>query len=481
VCPVIGRSTGIGTGIRYRFFRLSLLCSVANLVVEHNLTRREREVATLVAQGLTNREIATRLFISERTAESHVEQIRGKLGFHSRGQIAAWVRDGLTGDAGLASSVPAADPAELPARGRARPGLMRRITVATGVGVVGLALLAGLVLAYAWLSAPAAAGPRVMTVAGTGARAFSGDGQQASASPLVRPLALAIGPAGEIYIAEGNRIRQVSKDGRITTLAGSGTAGNGGDGRQAAQAQLNTPQGLAVDSAGNVYIADTLNNRVRRVNTDGTIMTVAGVGEAGYAGDGKPGGEARLNLPTGLAIGFNDTLFIADTGNNVIRQVAPDGTIRTVAGTGEAGYRGDAGPALYSVLHAPAGLAFDAEGNLYVADTLNQRVRRIDVNGQIETVAGTGVPGFLGDGRPGAYAELNMATNPLEGIGQGLAVDSRGDVFIADALNRRVRRVDVRGVMSTIAQMTTPLGLAVDAQGLVYVADAGDNRVRRIG
>ena len=438
-------------------------------------------MASLVGQGLTNREIATRLFISERTAESHVEQIRGKLGFHSRVQIAAWVAAGLPGDGGPVSGAPAVDRAEIPARDRDPGRLPGRLTIATGVGVVGAVLLVGLALAYSRLSAPTAVGPSVVTVAGTGERAFSGDGRQASASPLVRPLALAVGPAGEIYIAEGNRIREVKKDGRITTFAGTGAAGNGGDGGLAAQAQLNIPQGLAVDSAGNVYIADTLNNRVRRVNANGTITTVAGTGETGYAGDGRPGREAKLNFPTGLAIGFIDTLFIADTGNNVIRQLGPDGAIHTVAGTGEAGYRGDAGRALDAVLHAPGGLAFDNEGNLYVADTLNERVRRIDVNGQIETVAGTGDPGFLGDGRAAANAELNLANNPLAGIGQGLAVDSRGDVFIADALNRRVRRLDVRGMISTIAQMKTPLGLAVDGQGVVYVADADDNRVLRIG
>jgi sugar lactone lactonase YvrE len=298
---------------------------------------------------------------------------------------------------------------------------------------------------------------------------------------LVRPLALAIVPAGEIYIAEGNRIREVKKDGRITTFAGTGTVGSGGDGGPATQAQLNMPQGLAVDSAGNVYIADTLNNRIRRVDVAGTITTVAGTGEAGYSGDGKPAREVRLNLPTGLAIGFGDTLFIADTGNNVIRQIGANGSIHTVAGTGEAGYRGDAGRAVDAVLHAPGGLAFDGEGNLYIADTLNQRIRRVEVNGQIGTVAGTGASGYLGDGGPATVAELNLATNPLEGIGEALAVDSRGDVFIADALNRRVRRLDVKGTISTIAQVKTPLGLAVDSQGVVYVADAGDNRVIRIG
>jgi DNA-binding CsgD family transcriptional regulator/sugar lactone lactonase YvrE len=450
-------------------------------VVTSSLTRREREVATLVAQGLTNREIATRLFISERTAESHVEQIRGKLGVHSRVQIANWVAADLPRESGPVLSAPATGSVETTSRGHARLFLPTRLG-GTRMGVLGLALVAALTLAYVWWSSPSAVGlPQSVNVAGTGARAFSGDGGPATASGLVRPLALAVGPAGEIYIAEGNRVREIKKDGLITTLAGTGTAGNGGDGGPSAKAQLNTPQGLAVDTAGNVYIADTLNNRVRRVDADGTITTVAGTGESGYGGDGALGAAARLNLPTGLAIGFSDALFIADTGNNVIRELGADGIIRTVAGTGEAGYRGDPGRALDAVLHAPGGLAFDSEGNLYIADTLNQRVRRVDVNGQIEAVAGTGVAGFLGDGRLGTDAELNLATNPLEGIGQSLAVDSRGDVFVADALNHRVRRIDVRGTISTIARMKTPLGVAVDAQGFLYVADADDNRVRRIG
>ena len=483
MAAVMRGSTGIGTGTRYRFLILpiSSRCYAPSriLVVAPSLTRREREVAILVAQGLTNREIATRLFISERTAESHVEQIRGKLGFHSRVQIANWVA-GLPGDGGPAADEPAAGPAEPSARGRFPVRVSRR-TAIIGAGVIALVLLGGVALAYSRLSTPSTAGPRLVTVAGTGARAFSGDGRQATASPLVRPLALAIGPAGELYIAEGNRIREVTKDGRISTFAGTGAAGGDGDGGPAAQAQLNIPQGLALDSVGNVYIADTLNNRVRRVSADRIITTVAGTGEAGFAGDGRPGRQAKLNLPTGLAIGSGDTLYIADTGNNVVRQVGVDGAIHTVAGTGEAGYRGEAGRAVDAVLHAPAGLAFDGEGNLYIADTLNQRVRRIDVNGQIETVAGTGDPGHVGDGHPAIYAELNLATNPLDGIGAGLAVDSRGNVFIADALNRRVRRLDVHGVITTIAQMKTPLGLAVDTQGAVHVADGDDNRVLRLG
>jgi len=448
----------------------------ANLVEAPKLSRREREVAILVAQGLTNRQIAARLFISERTAESHVEQIRGKLGFHTRSQIAVWVAaqgapiDGPVPPPGVATG---AKPAPTPRRLTRRTGLI-------GVGVMVSAAVLIAALAFNRLMTTSPLTPSVTTVAGTGARAFSVDGGLAADSPLVHPLAVAVGPRGEIYIAEGNRIREVQADGRITTLGGTGDAGSGGDGGPAKQAQLNTPQGLAIDSIGGVYIADTLNNRIRRINPDGTIRTVAGTGEAGYEGDGKPATDAKLYLPTGLAIGFGDALFIADTGNNAIRQLGADGIIRTVSGTGEAGYRGDGEPAAYAVLHAPGGLAFDDEGNLYIADTLNQRVRRVDVNGHIATVAGSGVAAFGGDGGPAIFAELNLATNPLAGMGQAIAVGPTGDVFIADGSNHRLRKLDVKGVISTIAQMRTPLGVAVDPHGVVYVADADDNRVLRI-
>jgi sugar lactone lactonase YvrE len=440
-------------------------------------------VASLVAQGLTNREIASRLFISERTAESHVEQLRGKLGFRSRSQVAAWVAaQGLTTDGGAtAAEVPIGSTIETPAK-KARPSPLttRRIYVAAlGITLVAI-LLTGLALANGWLATTNSPGPKIVTVAGTGLRTFSADGGPAASAGLVRPVALATGPRGEIYIAEGNRVREVKPDGRIATLAGTGEAGHAGDGGPAALAQLTTPQGLAVDSAGRVYIADTLNNRLRRVDTDGTIRTVAGTGDAGYTGDGKPAIEARLNLPTGVAIGFGDSVFIADTGNNVIRQLGVDGIIRTVAGTGEAGYGGEGGPALSAALHAPAGLAFDDEGNLYIADTLNQRIRRVNVNGQIATVAGDGVAAYGGDGGQAIYAELNLATNPIEGMGQALAVGPTGDVFIADGVNHRLRRLDPSGVMTTVARLNTPLGVAVDPHGAVYVADAGDNRVLKI-
>ena len=438
-------------------------------------------MAALVAEGLTNREIAARLFISERTAESHVEQIRGKLGFSSRKQIAHWVvaqRPG-PGERAAATGAPISSVVGTSTVHVQRRRARRLRYVLASVGLIA-AVTAGVVMGYKGLTAPKSTPATVVAVAGTGARAFSRDGGMAVRSALVRPVAVAVGPQGQVYIAEGNRVREVLPDGRITTLAGTGEADYGGDGGPADQAQLNTPQGLAIDSSGRVYIADTLSHRVRRVDLDRTIRTVAGIGDAGYSGDGKLAVEARLSFPTGLAIGFGDSLLIADTGNNVVRELGPDGIIRSVAGTGEAGYRGDGGPASFAALHAPGGLAFDNEGNLYIADTLNQRIRRVGVDGQIATVAGTGVAGFGRDGGPAIYAELNLATNPIEGMGQALAVGPTGELFIADGLNHRLRKLDVRGIMSTIAVMKTPLGASVDSHGVVYVADADDNRVLRI-
>jgi DNA-binding CsgD family transcriptional regulator/sugar lactone lactonase YvrE len=446
-----------------------------------NLTRREREVAALVAQGLTNREIAKRLFISERTAESHVEQVRSKLGFRSRVQVAAWVTE-----QGMAAGAEARQSATMPTQGapasRPQRAVRRRPPKALVATVLAVIVVAALALGYEWWLRPAQVPAAVVaTIAGTGERAFSGDLGRATASALVDPLALAVGLKGEVYIAEGNRVREVTADGRITTVAGTGVAGDYGDGLQARQAQINEPQGLAVDGAGNLYIADTLNHRIRRVGSDGTITTVAGTGVAGYSGDGKPAVQATLNLPTGLAVGPGDTLFIADTGNNVVRQLGQDGVIRTMAGTGAAGYRGDGYLAVDALLDKPAGLAIDGEGNLYIADTLAQRVERVDLNGVIETVVGTGIPGYLGDGQQAIYSEIDLASNPLEGVGQALAVDSRGNLLVADALNGRIRERAVNGVISTIDRFKLPLGVAVDAEGRVYVADGGDNRVYRIG
>ena len=462
------------------------------------LTRREREVAELVAQGFTNREIATRLFISERTAESHVEQIRGKLGFHTRAQIAAWVASsGSSGGLAVASPAITSRPS-LPGRvaGINLPKPTRLLTITAG-STLALAAMLATAIAGSWLAPGSGQQPVITTIAGTGELAFSVDGGLATSTPLVHPLAIAIGPGGEIYLAEGNRIREIRLDGHIVTLAGTGEAGFSGDGGQAQLAQLNSPQGLAIDSGGDVYIADSLNHAVRRVGRDGVITTIAGNGNAGYSGDGGDAAKAQLNLPVGVAIGFADRILIADTGNNRVREIDANGAIRTIAGTGEAGYRGDGGLATFALLNAPTGLAFDSEGNLYIADSLNERVRKVDAASVIVTAAGNGTAGFAGDDGPATEASLDLAPNPLEGSGQGVAVDTKGNLYIADAQNHRVRRVDLRGTISTIAgtgaiggsgdggaavraELHLPLGVAVDVYGAVYVADAKDNRLRVI-
>jgi class 3 adenylate cyclase/sugar lactone lactonase YvrE len=336
----------------------------------------------------------------------------------------------------------------------------------------------------------------IATIAGRGHSADGPDGRAAIATDLSHPLALALDSAGRLYVVEGNRVRRINGDGTMTTVAGTGRAGFSGDGAAATSANLNGPQAIAIDSAGSVYIADSQNNRVRRVDPHGVITTFAGSGQAGYGGDAGPAVHAVLADPTGVAIGFANTILIADSGNNRVRAVDAVGTITTVAGTGDSGYAGDGGPATSALLNDPRCLAVDAFGYVYIADSLNDRVRRMGVDGTISTVAGTGDQGSSGDHGPATNASLHLATGPLSG-GASLAVDAAGDLFIADALNNRVREVAVgTNLITTVAgdgrqgfsgdnaaatgaELDLPLGVAVDS-GVLYVADSDGNRVRRV-
>lgn len=456
------------------------------------LSRRETEVAELVAKGLTNREIATRLFISERTVESHVEQIRNKLGFNSRTQIAGWIVETR-----LKQSAPVLPVVRREERRLvARRWTVRRRGLVIALAILGVAAGSALAVLVITMQTPTRA-PIVTTVAGSGVIAFSADGSRPTETALARPLAIALDRKDQLYMIDGDRVRKVGST-AVITVVGTGQSGYSGDGAPATAARLNAPRALAFDSQGNLFIADTLNHAVRCVDAHGVITTVAGTGEAGSSGDGGPATSARLSSPSGVAVGFGGTLYIADSGNNRIRSVAPNGSITSYAGTGEPRYAGDGGPATSAPLNSPQGLALDSEGNLYIVDTLNDRVRRVDLEGTITTFAGSGVRSFAGDGGPARVAALSLAAGPLESAGQALAVDTQGNLYIADADNQRIRRVGLNGVITTVAgsgqagysgdggpatsaAFNAPLGVAADLYGNIYIADTKNGRIRELG
>ena len=318
------------------------------------------------------------------------------------------------------------------------------------------------------------------------------DGIPATEALLFHPVDVAVDRSGNLYISDhwDHRIHRVDSSGTFTTVAGTGDEGFGGDGGPADNAQLSWPTGVAVDRSGNLYIADMWNHRVRRVDSSGTITTVAGTGgDAGFGGDGGPAVNAELRGPEGVAVDRSGNLYIADTWHHRVRRVDSAGTITTVAGTGDEGFGGDGGPADNAQLSGPTGVAVDRSGNLYIADWKNHRVRRVDSSGTITTVAGTGGDaGFGGDGGPADNAQLSWP--------KGVAVDRSGNLYIADTWNHRVRRVDSAGIITTVAGeswgaggdcgpamtagLRAPSGIAVDQVGRIVFADYSDRTVRRL-
>jgi streptogramin lyase len=329
----------------------------------------------------------------------------------------------------------------------------------------------------------------ITTVAGNGTASFGGDGGPATAAQLWHPSGVAVDAAGDLFIAdyENNRVREVSPSGTITTVAGGGTSGLG-DGGPATAAELVFPSGVAVDAAGDLFIADQDNNRIRKVSPSGIITTVAGNGTYGFGGDGGPATAAELRAPGGLAVNAAGDLFIADAGNSRVRKVSPSGVITTVAGNGTDGFGGDGGPATAAELTAPGGLALDAGGDLYIADVYNNRIRKVSPSGIITTVAGSGGDSE-GDGGPATAAALIRPG--------GVAVGAAGNLYIADSGNVRVREVSPSGIITTAAGgaglggfsgdggPATAAGLdpgavALDAAGDLYIADVGNNRIRKV-
>ncbi|MEO8596040.1 MAG: SMP-30/gluconolactonase/LRE family protein [Candidatus Solibacter sp.] len=322
------------------------------------------------------------------------------------------------------------------------------------------------------------AGSGIMTAfAGNGVPNNSSDGSPAIATQFNGSAGIAVSSNGTVYVSDtvNQRVRVFALNGTVSTLAGTGVAGFNGEIVPPKSAQLNRPVGVAVDAQGNWYVADTANSRVRKVQPGGNLFTIAGNGNAAYYGDGGPGTKGSVNQPEGVAVDAQGNVYIADTLDNAIRKLTPEGIITTFAGTGASGYSGDNGPATQARLRLPKGVAVDGAGNVYVADTGNSQIRRIDATGYITTVD-TG----------GSLLEP-----------RGVAVDRAGNIFIADTGNRVVRRVSAGALVTTIAgngeccyagdgglaiegRLNQPAGIAVDGNGNVYFADPGNGAIRML-
>jgi hypothetical protein len=321
---------------------------------------------------------------------------------------------------------------------------------------------------------------------------YAGDGGASTSAALASPSAVAYDASGNLYLADAQNhvVREISKNGQISTIAGTGTEGYGGDGAAATAALLDTPTGVAVDSNGNVYIADSHNHRIRKVS-GGTITTVAGTGTAGFAGDGSAATAAQLSLPSAVAVDSSGNVYIADTNNQRIRKITGT-TITTIAGNGEELYAGDGAAATAAVLDLPTGVAVDATGNVYIADRHNHRVRMVTPAGTISTIAGSGTAsfsgGFSGDGAPATAAMLAKPS--------GVSVDGVGNISIADTDNQRIRQVSGTTVATvtasgqqgfggdggapTSAILNSPRAVVADASGNLAIADTLNQRLRTV-
>ena len=340
-----------------------------------------------------------------------------------------------------------------------------------------------LLAAILFVSPAYAAQGDIHAFAGIGLRGYSGDGGAATAARFGTPYGVFASGDGSVYISDSTnqRIRKVDPQGDVSTIAGDGKAGFSGDGGKATDAQVHNPAQLCMDAAGNLYFADSANNRVRRVDPSGTITTVAGTGKEGFSGDNGPAALASLNHPLGVAVDSQGGIYIADSANHCVRKVDQAGIVRAYAGTGEAGYSGDGGQAANARLDYPAGLAVDAEDNLYIADYYRHCIRKVTPSGVITTYAGTGEAGYSGDGGAATAAMLNYPS--------GVAAGPSGSLIIADRYNQSIRLVDGQGNISTVAggaapgapavnALTYPFSACFDKSGNIYIGDNNDFRVK---
>ncbi len=331
----------------------------------------------------------------------------------------------------------------------------------------------------------------ISTVVGNHSAGFSGEGGSATAASINAPSGIAITSSGVMYFCDqaNNRVRRVSAGGIISTIAGNGTAGSTGDGGQATAAKLDNPMGVTTDAAGNIYIADYNNAKIRKVNTSGVISTLTGSGAPGYNADGTAGTAATIAKPTGVAVDAAGNIYFAEQNNHIIRKISTSGYLSTFAGNRSPSFSGDGGAATAAGISYPAGLFFDASGNLIIVDNGNGRIRKVSTGGIITTLAGNGSAGFSGDGGAATAASFNNVS--------GAAYDASGNLLIADQNNYRVRKVTTAGIISTIAGTGSggysgdggaatactfyrPSGLAVYS-GNIYVTDMGNSAIRLIG
>lgn len=331
----------------------------------------------------------------------------------------------------------------------------------------------------------------IQTVAGNGSQTISGDGGPALQAGLNVPVDVYVDQAGNLFITDqfNNRIRKVAPNGTISTVAGTGVAGFSGDGGPAIDAEINTPTGIRGDNSGNLYIADVVNQRIRKVDSSGIITTFAGNGNKGYGGDGGLAIDASFYNAVRVAIDPSGNVLVADQSDHRIRRIAPSGLITTIAGNGVGAFSGDGGPAINASLNNPTAVAVDGGGVIYISDQFNQRIRKIALDGTITTIAGNGNPGFGGDGGPANAAILNYPG--------GITVDAAGNLYFNDDINFRTRMIAANGTISTIAGSGTQgfsgdggaalaaalngnFGVALDLLGNMYIADSTNNRIREV-